>query len=89
MRKAMAALCVVGALCGGGAMLGSCDDEADPARSDAGGVVDAANVSDAPAVAPDSAATPALTGCLDSPQELARPPSGRLPCELIPPGLSL
>jgi hypothetical protein len=27
--------------------------------------------------------------CLDRPGELARPPSGRLPCELIPPGLRL
>jgi hypothetical protein len=28
------------------------------------------------------------TGCLDRPTELARP-DGRLPCELIPPGLTL
>jgi hypothetical protein len=30
-----------------------------------------------------------LTACLDRPGELARPPNGRLPCELIPPGLQL
>ena len=27
--------------------------------------------------------------CLERPGELSRPPAGRLPCELIPPGLSL
>jgi len=27
--------------------------------------------------------------CLDRPDTLTRPPSGRLPCELIPPGLAL
>jgi hypothetical protein len=30
-----------------------------------------------------------LVGCLDQPGTLDRPPSGRLPCELIPPGLRL
>lgn len=30
-----------------------------------------------------------LTACLDRPENLDRPPSGRLPCELIPPGLRL
>lgn len=28
-------------------------------------------------------------GALDRPGELPRPPQGRLPCELIPPGLDL
>jgi hypothetical protein len=28
-----------------------------------------------------------LVGCLETPGALDRPPSGRLPCELIPPGL--
>jgi len=27
-----------------------------------------------------------LAPCLDRPTELARPPSGQLPCELLPPG---
>ena len=31
----------------------------------------------------------ALGACLERPNELPRPPSGKLPCELIPPGLSL
>lgn len=26
--------------------------------------------------------------CLDQPTELARPPGGQLPCELLPPGFS-
>jgi hypothetical protein len=30
-----------------------------------------------------------LTACLDRPGELERPPTGRLPCDLIPPGLRL
>ena len=31
----------------------------------------------------------ALGACLDEPNGLPRPPSGKLPCEYIPPGLSL
>jgi len=31
----------------------------------------------------------ALTACMERPGELPRPPAGKLPCELIPPGLSL
>jgi len=30
-----------------------------------------------------------LVGCLDQPGAVDRPPNGRLPCELIPPGLKL
>lgn len=30
-----------------------------------------------------------LSACLDQPEQLPRPPAGSLPCELIPPGLSL
>ena len=30
-----------------------------------------------------------LSGCLDTPGTLDYPPVGRLPCELIPPGVSL
>jgi len=30
-----------------------------------------------------------LVGCLETPGALERPPNGRLPCELIPPGLRL
>lgn len=31
----------------------------------------------------------ALEACLERPGGLPRPPQGRLPCELIPPGLAL
>jgi hypothetical protein len=31
----------------------------------------------------------ALTACIERPDTLPRPPTGVLPCELIPPGLSL
>lgn len=38
----------------------------------------------------DSSPTPeqpqGLSSCLESPTQLARPPSGQLPCELLPPG---
>jgi len=30
-----------------------------------------------------------LGGCVERPDTLPRPPTGALPCELIPPGLSL
>ena len=30
-----------------------------------------------------------LSSCLDTPDELSRPPTDRLPCDLIPPGLTL
>jgi hypothetical protein len=40
--------------------------------------------------APPSAPSKACTdGGLDRPGELPRPPQGRFPCELIPPGLDL
>lgn len=32
------------------------------------------------------AAPQALGPCLDRPTDLARPPAGQLPCELLPPG---
>ena len=35
-------------------------------------------------------AAPTTIGpCLDRPEDLPRPPTGTLPCELIPPGLTL
>jgi hypothetical protein len=36
----------------------------------------------------NSSANPS-SACLARPGELPRPPKGKLPCELIPPGLSL
>lgn len=49
------------------------------------GCPDAAQSSD-PAVTADESP---VGGCLDRPSELPRPPTGVLPCELIPPTLSL
>ena len=51
----------------------------DGGGNDAGPTLDGAA---ADGVSPGSA-------CVDQPGELPRPPSGRLPCELIPPGLAL
>jgi len=36
-----------------------------------------------------SDAKPASAGCLERPDQLPRPPGSTLPCDLIPPGLSL
>lgn len=47
---------------------------------------DAAPEGDAPAVDAGPTGDAALAPCLDRPGELARPPSGGLPCELLPPG---
>lgn len=49
------------------------------------GCPDAAPSTD-PAAAADMSP---VSGCLDRPSELPRPPTGVLPCELIPPTLSL
>jgi hypothetical protein len=35
---------------------------------------------------PGDAAPTALQACLDQSTELSRPPTGQLPCELLPPG---
>lgn len=67
----LAALCLTGACSGSTA-----------AANDAG-------TADAAMPAPDAALPDggAVTSCLDRPGELARPPAGRLPCELIPPDI--
>jgi hypothetical protein len=56
--------------------------DAATSRPDGSGTGDA--ISDA-----TSDAAGALAPCLDTPTDLPRPPAGRLPCELIPPGLRL
>ncbi len=38
--------------------------------------------------APADAADPALAPCLERPTDLPRPPTGALPCELLPPGFT-
>jgi hypothetical protein len=52
-----------------------------PASSGGAGGVDGAGIIDGGAL--DNGG---LASCLDQPSDLPRPPSGRLPCELIPPG---
>jgi hypothetical protein len=37
----------------------------------------------------DGEETAPLKACVESPDKLPRPPTGKLPCELIPPGLKL
>lgn len=69
-------------------VLAACGDNKKPADDPA----DAAPVViDAPVVEPIDAGVDAtvITPCaLDRPGELARPPSGSLPCELLPPGFT-
>jgi hypothetical protein len=75
----------------------ACSDD-DPPAPDAGPKAEAgsdtspadAGVTDAPLDAPaDTVLGPSLASCLDTPDELPRPPTTELPCDLIPPGLSL
>ncbi len=49
------------------------------ARADAG----------SPDGAVDTAQATTVSSCLDTPDELPRPPTEGLPCDLIPPGLTL
>jgi hypothetical protein len=55
-------------------LVGACGDNTDGATGDAG-------VHDAPVDADPQALAP----CLDTPTQLARPPEGVLPCDLLPP----
>jgi len=58
--------------------LGACGDNIKPATDDGGVTADAA--ADAP---------PQATGhCLDRPTDVLMPPTGALPCELLPPGFT-
>jgi len=60
----------------------ACGDNLKPATDDAG--VDPDAMVDA---APD-AQVQAVGPCLDRPTDLARPPAGALPCDLLPPGFA-
>lgn len=60
-------------------LLGACGDNLDNKLHDSGVGSDASI--DTP--------TTALTGCLDTPNGLDRPPTGALPCDLVPPGVTL
>ena len=77
-------LLYVGPACGGGAN----------SKPDGSGVAGLGGRGGSGAVAGGSGgsaggADGGLAGCLDQPGALDRPPNGRLPCELIPPGLRL
>lgn len=73
MRTALAMLLTLAA-CG--------DNHGVKPAEDAAVLIDAAAPIDAALDAP-----PSVTGpCLDRPTDLPRPPSGALPCELLPPG---
>jgi hypothetical protein len=72
----LAALLVVGA-CGGGV-----NGRPDGGPGGNGGSAIGGNVG-------HGGSTGGVGACLDRPGELARPPTGQLPCDLIPPGLRL
>lgn len=63
-------------------LVAACGDNLKPATDDAG--VDPDAMVDA---APD-AQVQAVGPCLDRPTDLARPPAGALPCDLLPPGFA-
>jgi hypothetical protein len=75
MRRAAFLVAVLLAACGDNQRPPSGEVEADaaPVEIDAG-------IDGAPST---------LGACLDRPTDLPRPPTGQLPCELIPPGLVL
>jgi hypothetical protein len=74
MRRAAFVIAVLLAACG------------DNQRPSSGGEADAAPIETDAGV---DGASSTLGACLDRPTDLARPPTGHLPCELIPPGLVL
>lgn len=85
----------------GGAGSGGRGGSGGSAASDGGMMVDARDAApDVPmpmdggsdgGVTPDGGPDggPRLSSCLDTPEELSRPPIDQLPCDLIPPGLTL
>jgi hypothetical protein len=70
-----------------GALLFAACGKGKSSPMDAAGTIDTAADTTADTAAGVDAA-PARTPCLDQPADLPRPPSGRLPCELLPPGFS-
>ncbi len=85
-------IALIGSLLACTFVLACTDDDTSFTPQDGG--VDA-SLADAPVV-PADASTDGATidsgrqkGCVERPTDLARPPTVRLPCELIPPGLSL
>ncbi len=77
MRRLLCAAAMIAALAACGDNVAAGDDAALPTDAAVDGAVDAG---------PDAGAR---GGCLDLPGVLPLPPVGELPCELIPPGLTL
>ncbi len=77
MRRLLCAAAMIAALAGCGDNVAAGDDAAPPTDAAVDGAVDAG---------PDAGVR---GGCLDRPGVLPLPPAGELPCELIPPGLTL
>lgn len=67
-------------------LLAACGDDA---SSSPDAAVPDARMSDAapPDAQPPDAAPGPVSSCLDAPTDLPRPPTDRLPCDLLPPGL--
>lgn len=53
------------------------------------GCPDSPQASDDAATTDDGGVPSVLAACVERPDELSRPPTDRLPCELIPPNLTL
>ncbi len=85
MRR-LTSLLAAGAIAAGLVTTTGCGDNMPSVPGDdaAAAVTDAAPVADAPTDAGTDAA--AIGPCLDRPTDLPRPPTGQLPCELLPPG---
>ncbi|HEY6556118.1 MAG TPA: hypothetical protein VI072_02555 [Polyangiaceae bacterium] len=83
MRRSAAALCVT--LLSAGLLVAGCgkDENTNSGSGGTGGTGGRGGTAGNPPT--DGGLKP----CLDRPTELERAPSGRLPCDLLPPGLSL
>ncbi len=78
---------VILALLALGALGAGCGDNSVGPADDAAPVPDDAMPIDAPPDAPDAGVTQ-VAPCLERPDELPRPPTGALPCDLVPPGFT-
>jgi hypothetical protein len=79
-------LCVAGA-CGGGK--GKADGGAGGLGGGAGPAGNGGSGGSGGSSGSGGSTDGGLVGCIDQPGALDRPPNGRLPCELIPPGVRL
>jgi hypothetical protein len=77
------------ASCGNGGKVDNGRDGGAGAGMGGGGMAGLAGMVGAGGAAGSGGSASASAPCLDQPTDLPRPPEGRLPCELIPPGLRL